>query len=197
MKSVYDTLPVFAQDLACTWAGYRRSRARFTPHFHRRLAELERTASAPREALDHLQWQRLQSLVEHARREVPFYVKLAPPAREARPREAIRATLAAIEPLEKQTYRDHCEEFFARNLDRRALIRGKTSGTTGTALPLWYTPEALAEEFATFWRMRRAAGANLFDPSLTFNGQTIVPFAQTRPPFWRTNRWNQQKLFSL
>jgi phenylacetate-CoA ligase len=197
MPRVYDRLPVFAQDLACTWAGYRRSRARFTPYFHRRLSELERTASAPREALDQLQWQRLQSLVVHARREVPFYAKLAPPALEARPREAIRATLAAIEPLEKQTYRDHCEEFLARNLDRRALIPGKTSGTTGTALPLWYTREALAEEFATFWRMRRAAGANLFDPNLTFNGQTIVPFAQTRPPFWRTNLWNHQKLFSL
>ena len=72
-----------------------------------------------------------------------------------------------------------------------------SSGTTGTALPLRYTHEALAEEFATLWRARRAAGADLFDANLTFNGQTIVPFAQTRPPFWRTNRWSHQKLFSL
>src|SRR5262249_54222009 len=57
--------------------------------------------------------------------------------------------------------------------------------------------EALAEEFATFWRGRRAAGADRFDPNLTFNGQTIVPFAQRYPPFWRTNHWNHQTLFSL
>jgi phenylacetate-CoA ligase len=197
MKSAYDSLPVFAQNLACTWAGYQRSRARFTPHFHRTLGELERTASAPIEALHELQWRRLSALVEHARREVPFYAGLAAPARAATPLDGIRATLSAIEPLAKQTYRDRHDEFLARDLDPRALIRGKTSGTTGTALPLWYTPEALAEEFATFWRMRRAAGADRSDPNLTFNGQTIVPVVQQRPPFWRTNYWSGQKLFSL
>ena len=67
-------------------------------------------------------------------------------------------------------------------------MRGKTSGTTGTALPLWYTPEALAEEFADASGARAAPpGVDLSDANLTFNGQTIVPFAQTRPPFWRTN----------
>lgn len=197
MSALYDALPVFAQDLACSYAGFRRSRARFTPHFHRTLAELERSASQPLPALHAIQWRRLQRLVEHARRNVPFYAGLGPPARDADPFAAIQATLAGIEPLEKRTYRDHSDEFLARDLDRRRLIRGKTSGTTGTALPLWYTPEALAEEFATFWRGRRAAGADLYDANLTFNGQTIVPVRQARPPFWRTNYWTHQTLFSL
>ena len=42
MSALYEALPIFAQNLACTWAGYRRSRMRFTPHFHRMLAEWER-----------------------------------------------------------------------------------------------------------------------------------------------------------
>ena len=197
MSSLYDALPVFAQDLACTWAGWRRSRARFTPHFHRTLARLEQTVSESLAGLHRIQWQRLQRLVEHARSHVPFYAGLAAPAQTADPLAAIHATLERIEPLEKRTYRDRCEEFLARNLDRRRLIRGKTSGTTGSALPLWYTSEALAEEFATFWRGRRAAGADLHDANLTFNGQSIVPFHQTQPPFWRTNRWGRQTLFSL
>jgi phenylacetate-CoA ligase len=197
MSSLYASLPVLAQDLACTWAGYRRSRARFSPHFYRTLADLERTLSEPLATLHRIQWRRLQRLVDHARHHVPFYAGLEPASKAEDPLEAIRATLAGIEPLEKRTYRDRSDEFLARNLDRRRLIRGKTSGTTGTALPLWYTPEALAEEFAIFWRGRRAAGVDLFDANLTFNGQTIVPFRQTRPPFWRTNRWNHQTLFSL
>jgi phenylacetate-CoA ligase len=195
--ALYERLPVFGQNIACTWAGWRRSRARFTPHFHRTLADLERTVSAPLHELHEIQWRRLRRVVEHARAHVPFYASLAPPREGADAGDAIRATLAQIAPLEKQTYRNRCEEFLARDRDRRELLRGKTSGTTGTALPLWYTPEALAEEFATFWRGRRAAGADLRDPHLTFNGQTIVPFRQTRPPFWRTNQWNHQKLFSL
>jgi phenylacetate-CoA ligase len=197
VSALYDALPVFAQDLACTFAGYQRSRARFTPHFHRTLAELERTASAPLPELHAIQWRRLQRLVEHARREVPYYAGLAPAVDAGDPQASIRATLARVAPLEKRSYRDRCEEFLARNLDRRQLIKGKTSGTTGSALPLWYTREALAEEFATFWRGRRAAGADLYDPNLTFNGQTIVPFEQARPPFWRTNHWGRQTLFSL
>jgi phenylacetate-CoA ligase len=195
--SAYERLPVFGQNLACTWAGYRRSRTRFTPYFHRTLADLERTASAPLHALHEIQWRRLHRLVEHARANVPYYASLAPAPSAADPHEAIRATLGAIAPLEKQTYRDRCDEFLARDRDRRALIRGKTSGTTGTALPLWYTHEALAEEFATVWRLRRSAGADLLNANLTFNGQTIVPFGQTQPPFWRTNHWSGQKLFSL
>ncbi|MFP8880412.1 MAG: hypothetical protein VCE43_13635, partial [Myxococcota bacterium] len=35
------------------------------------------------------------------------------------------------------------------------------------------------------------------DANLTFNGQIIVPFEQRRPPFWRTNYWGHQTLFSL
>jgi phenylacetate-CoA ligase len=197
VTSLYERLPVFGQDLACTWAGFRRSRARFTRHFDRTLAELERSASGSLDSLHELQWRRLRRLVEHARANVPFYASLAAPSRSRDPSKAIQETLAAIEPLEKQTYRNRSGEFLARNLLPRALIRGKTSGTTGTALPLWYTREALAEEFATFWRARRNVGADRFDPNLTFNGQTIVPVSQQEPPFWRTNHWNRQKLFSL
>jgi phenylacetate-CoA ligase len=197
MSSLYASLPVFAQNLACTWAGYRRTRARFTPHFRRTLAELERSIRDPLPALHRLQWQKLERLLEHARRNVPFYADLPPAASGGGPADAMHATLSRIAPLEKRTYRDRSEEFVARNLDRAALIKGKTSGTTGTALPLWYTSDALAEEFATFWRGRRAAGADLYDANLTFNGQTIVPVRQTGPPFWRTNHWTRQTLFSL
>ena len=45
--------------------------------------------------------------------------------------------------------------------------------TTGSALPLWYTREALAEEYAAVWRMRRACGVREPSaPNLTFNGQS-------------------------
>jgi phenylacetate-CoA ligase len=107
-------------------------------------------------------------------------------------------TLAAIPPLEKRAYRDQPEAFIARDIPPHRLYRGKTSGTTGTALPLWYTLEALAEEYATVWRMRRTSGVRKpSDPNLTFNGQIIVPFSQMRPPFWRTNAYIRQTLFSI
>ncbi|MEM7413188.1 MAG: hypothetical protein AAF430_23360 [Myxococcota bacterium] len=197
MMGLYDALPVFAQNWACTWAGFQRSRTRFTPYFHQTLASLENTLLSSEDELVTLQARRLRHLVGEARRDVPAYADLPEPSDHGDPRTAIARTLAAIPPLEKATYRERARDFLSKALDERRLLRGKTSGTTGSALPLWYTPEALAEEFATFWRGRRVAGVGLWDANLTFNGQTIVPVRSNRPPFWRTNHWNRQTLFSL
>ncbi len=197
MKAVYERLPVFGQNWACSWAGFRRARARYTPHFHRTLAAWERTVGGPEAALRALQRERLDRLVRRAREHTEFWRELPPPCEARDPEEAIARTLAAIPPLEKRAYRARPEAFLARDVPPGRLRKGKTSGTTGTALPLWYTPETLAEEYATVWRMRRAAGVGLADPHLTFGGQIVVPLRQERPPFWRTNAWGRQTLFSL
>lgn len=197
MSSLYAALPVFAQNLACSWAGYQRSRQRYTPHFHATLQAWSRSLHAPLHELYALQWTRLQALLLHSRAHVPHYCNAPPPSSARDPHTAIRETLAALPTLPKSTYRDAPESFLATNLPRRRLIRGKTSGTTGTALPLWWTPEALAEEFACIWRMHGARGVGLYDARLAFNGQLVVPLRQQEPPFWRRNHWNHQTLFSL
>jgi phenylacetate-CoA ligase len=197
MSRIYEALPVFAQNLACTWAGWQRARARFTPHFQRVLIEWERTAQGPVDGLHAIQRQRLDTLVRRAREHVAHYAALPPPSEERDDLQAMGRTLAQIPPLEKSAYRDAPESFIARDIPRERLRRGKTSGTTGSALPLWYTAETLAEEYATVWRLRRARGVQLGDPHLSFGGQIVVPFRQTRPPFWRTNHHGRQTLFSL
>jgi phenylacetate-CoA ligase len=195
--TIYPALPVFAQNLACTWAGWRRARMRFTPHFDETLAAWEKSVSGPLDALHTIQRDRLFQLAERARRHVPFYRDLPPPVGARDPQEAIARTLSAWPALEKSTYRDRCEDFIARDLRREHLIRGKTSGTTGMPLPLWYSPKAPAEEFASIWRQRRSFGVQTSDPNLTFTGQLVVPFRTTTPPFWRVNHWAGQTLFSL
>jgi phenylacetate-CoA ligase len=194
----YPALPVFAQNWMCTAAGLRRHRVRFNRHYDRVLAEWERTVSLPLEGLYEIQRRRLTELVSRARLHVPYYRDLPQPSEARDPKKAIDETLSAIPALEKSEYRDAPEAFLARDVPRHRLFRGRTSGTTGTALRLFYTEEALAEEYATVWRMRRSCGlSGPFDPNLTFNGNMIVPFAQTEPPFWRTNLYASQTLFSL
>jgi phenylacetate-CoA ligase len=195
--TLYPGLPVFVQNLACSAAGYARHRARFTRHFHETLAEWEKSVDGPVDRLHEIQRRRLDHLVRRAREHVPYFHELPMPSDAKDPAEAMVRTLAEIPTLEKSVYRDRAEEFVARDIPRRALISGKTSGTTGSALPLWYTSDTLAEEFASFWRGRRRAGARIRDANLTFNGQIVVPFRETRPPFWRTNHWGHQTLFSL
>lgn len=197
MSAAYERLPIVAQNLACTFAGWQRERARFTPYFHQMLGEWERNLAAPVATLHEIQRQRLDRLVKRAREHTRFWRFLPPPSDARDPAEAIARTLATIPPLEKSTYRDQAEAFIAGDIPRERLRKGKTSGTTGTALPLWYTKGTLAEEYATVWRLRRACGVQLGEPHLTFGGQIVVPLRQQRPPFWRTNWWGRQTLFSL
>ncbi len=196
--TLYPALPIVAQNAVCTAAGWRRFRARFNPHFHRTLREWERTVDAPLEQLIELQRRRLSALIRRAREHVPYYRDLPPPSEARSPEKAIAETLSAIPPLEKSDYSDQPRAFLARDVSLHRLLRGRTSGTTGTALPLFYTPETLAEEYATVWRLRRSCGVTEPSaPNVTFNGNIIVPFRQGRPPFWRTNAYSGQTLFSI
>ena len=194
----YFGLPIFAQNWSCTAAGYARFRSRFGSHFQRILTEWEDSVTWPAERLVDLQCRRLRALIDHARKNVPYYRDLPEPSRAEDPAMAIREMLSEIPPLEKWVYRDQPEAFLARGLPRSSLISGYTSGTTGSALPLWCTPEALAEEYASVWRMRRSCGVSSpREPNLTFNGSMIVPFDQTEPPFWRTSAYDRRTLFSV
>ena len=197
MNHLYESLPTFAQNLACTWAGYVRARDRFSRHFYRRLREWQQTEKAPLEGLLSYQRGRLDAMVRHAQKTVPRYRDLKDPSADPNARRAIQETLSEIPILDKSTYRDHFEEFLSTEIPPGRIRRSQTSGTTGTALPLAYTPEAIAEEYATVWRMRARCGIGIRDRHLTFGGQVIVPFSQSAPPFWRENLYGRQTLFSV
>ena len=198
LQRTYAALPVFAQNGLVSAAGYVRYRERFGDHYHRVLHDWEKSIHWPLERHHENQLQRLSALVDWARRQVPYYRDLEPAVTEGDPSAAIRQTLERIPPLDKATYRDQPEAFLARGLRGRGLVRGYTSGTTGSSLPLWCTREALAEEYAAVWRLRRSCGVDgPRDPNLTFNGATTIPFDRTEPPFWRASAYDSRVLFSV
>ena len=196
-QSVYPRLPLLLQNAACTASGFIRHRARFNRHFHRTLLEWTEGEDRSLEELHELQRTRLDRLVRLARDHIPYYRDLAPPSDKRDPDEAIRETLASVPPLEKREYRDQPLAFLSRKSSRARLYTGQTSGTTGSALELWHSPETLAEEYATVWRMRRRVGVDIGDPCMSFTGQMVVPVQQSREPYWRTNYYGKQTLFSI
>ena len=141
----------------------------------------------------------MAAIVERARTSVPHYgaLDIPEPKLDSDPRAGIESMLATFPVLEKAVYRDAPKSFLSVAIDQGSLIKGKTSGTTGTALPLWYTPEALAEEFVSVWRLRIHHGIKFDDPQITLGGQSIVRIGQSKPPYWRRNHWAKQTLFSL
>ena len=197
MNRIYERLPIFAQNAACTVAGIQRAYTRYRPIFHRRLAELQGSVDLPLGELHKQQWTQLEKLVNRSRQFVPQYRDLPPASTASDPLEAIRETLAQIPALDKESYRENSQDFVASDIPNREILRGKTSGTTGTALPLYSTVSTVAAEYATVWRLRSAHGVGIQDHHLTFNGQLIVPVRQVNSPYWRSNYFQNQVLFSI
>jgi len=196
-SALYDRLPIFAQNIACSVSGRARFRSRFNRHFYSTLAQWEKNDDFSLADLHQLQFQRLSSRILDARENVPYYRDLELPIKKAEPRQSIKETLACIPSLEKSAYQDQPTAFLSRQVCAMQRRRSQTSGTTGMALPLWHTSQSLAEEYATVWRMRRHVGSDIRDPHLNFNGQLVVPINQKGAPFYRTNGHTGQTLFSI
>ena len=194
---IYDNSPVWVQNLFCTYVGYQNRKKRYTRRFYELLDELAETEWWSHGDLVTLQNERLRNLIVHAYRTVPYYrevmdkLKLKP--------EDIRTVedLPKLPVLERQTIRERFEDLISTEADSADRISGHTSGTTGSAMKLLFSREALAFEFATVWRLRRRFGVDLDQSCATFAGRNVVPLNVTKPPFWRENRALKQTLFSL
>jgi phenylacetate-CoA ligase len=197
LSHIYSLLPIGLQSLACTADGYRRSLGSFTAHFHETLSNWEEHVNDSSEALQERQWEQLIQLIERAREQVPYY-RFLPPVSEADDATgSIEKTLAKIPPLEKAVYRARSRDFVSRDVPNRKLLQRSTSGTTGTALPVWHTSDRIAEGRAAVWRQRRHFGVKLDDPVINFTGQVIVPLQQQKPPFWRHDYLSEMTFFSM
>ena len=98
---------------------------------------LERSQWWSEEQLVEWRNQRLQELVQHAARHVPYYRQLF--QTHGIDSRAVRdpADLAALPVLDKDTVREHTADLRAGNAWLYGPRRTTTSGSTGTALSLW------------------------------------------------------------
>lgn len=196
-QALYDSLPVSMQQMLVSAAGWRSYRYRFGAPFRRILEDLHRSDFWSAEQIRDDQDRRLRELVQWAAATVPYYQRLF--RREGIDPASIRgiADLPRIPMLGKQAVHDHPRDLRSEGVPDRHIIPGHSSGTTGTALKLFHTREAFGWEYAVIWRQREWFGVRLQDKYAAFGGQTVVPFHQRRPPFWRHDRARGRVLFSI
>lgn len=197
LQEIYDRLPPGVQDMFVATAGWRSYRARFGSHFRTNLRELSRTDFLSADEVHADQERRLAETLRWAATTVPYYRDLF--RREGIDPEQIRRVedLKQIPSLDKETVRLRGHDLISDGFSSRILIPGRSSGTTGTALRLVHTREALGWEYAVIWRQRGWYGFLLGDRFAGFGGQPVVPFEQSEPPFWRSDLARGRVLFSL
>lgn len=195
--SIYERLPVFAQNLACSYRGSQLLRTRYDAAFREQLAWLKESQFWSLQSLRAYQDERLRELITHVYANVPYYGRLMR-ERGLTPGDIRSAAdLPKLPVLTKDLIRANFEDMFSRVHDRRRAVLQHTSGTTGSGLIFYVSKAAYAMQWAVWWRHRSRFGIELGQPHVNFSGQSVVPLRQSRPPFWRENRPLRQTYLSL
>ncbi len=196
-ERVYPRLPVFLQNAACWYYGAKEKQLRFSHFFERHLEQLVASEKWSASEIEAYQNEKLRALVRHAYENVPYYrdrwkaLKLSPDDIRS------RADLWKIPVLTKEDVRQHADRFISRKTARRELLSRHTSGTTGKALHFYMTKEAVAFQWAVWWRHRLCFGVSPGTWHANFTGQRVVPITQRTPPYWRWNRPMRQVLINM
>ena len=193
---LYWHLPVFAQEAALDFYAGHLNKLYYGngyEYWQEKFSEWRRWSRAEAEAW---QSQQLQSLVELAATRVPYYNK-----RWRRlDWKSVRspADLHVLPLVDKQSLRENAQKFLVEGLNPRSLWVEKTSGSTGTALRIYWPMSMLPKWWAaTEVFIRNVAGVGQDMPRATMSGRSIVRGETAKPPYWRFNRrWRQLYLSS-
>lgn len=195
LQSVYEHSPIAVQNLMTTVYGLVLQ--------HRRYGG--GSAAYLRELLDHETWSREQVAAMQlgllrersilALTRVPAYRDLAGRLRVAEGASSAEEILDIFPVLTKEQVRRDPASFIPQGIGKR-LIRGQTSGTTGTPLRLYRTLDGMRINFAFFARLRRWRGLTHWSRTSTLMSRPIVPAGQARPPYWRYAWLTKNQLLS-
>ncbi len=195
--ALYRVAPVWAQNLMLSGFGSLLERERYGGRFREYQEHLAQTEWMSREELGAMQDAQLRDLVAHAYENVPYYrrrfdeLKLKPSDIRG------RVDLPKIPLLTRADIKTRFDELVSRNIPRRKVKMGHTSGTTGTPLTVGYDHECIWMTYAVFDRHYRWTGTVQGEERAAIaRGNVIVPLAQREPPFWRFNRGMNQLLLS-
>ena len=197
VEQVYPRLPIFLQNAACWYYGKKEARTRFGAEFDRRLRELLDSERWHAGEIENYQNEKLRQIVRYAYDTVPYYrerwqaLKLTPD--DIRCRE----DLQKLPVLTKEDVRNNFERLVSTSVSKQRLIFRHTSGTTGKALHFYVTKEAIAFQWAVWWRHRMRFGVAPGALHANFTGKRVVPLDQQTPPYWRWNRPLHQALLTM
>jgi phenylacetate-CoA ligase len=196
-KSLYYHLPAFLQNAACTAYGWNEAKVRFGDAFHKRLEFLSEAEGWGASEIEAYQNEKLRDLITHAYENVPYYRGVMQ-QRNVHPRDIrTKGDLHKLPILTKEDVRNNADQLVAHTADRRRLIKQHTSGTTGKSLHFYKHPDAIAFQWAVWWRHRKRFDIEFGAPHANFTGRPVVDPRRSRPPYWRWNHAFNQAMIPM
>lgn len=191
LRKAYDKMPFPVRNFLTSARGVVLSRNRYHRKMYELLSELRTHDAWSREQIEAFQLERLQTVVNHARKYVPFYTTYST--------TAIRhlKDLSQFPVLKREMVRANSELFISTDCSRSDVIRVSTTGTTGASLHVAYSESTAQHNWAFHMRRWDWAGVEPRSPRVTLFGSRIVPPEREDPPFWTHNAAENQTLLSI
>lgn len=199
LKRLYDLTPAPVQSALVSAFSARLEKQRYGGRFPEFRALLEESQWWDAQRMGQWQDERLRHIVRHAFEHVPYYRELFTHHGIDPAKFRGREDLPRIPTLSRDTVKSRIEDLKSRRPQDLAPGHGHTSGTTGSPLSVFYSPDMIAMNYAVMDRQYRWANARLErggDRIAVVRGNVIVPLTQKKPPFWRHNRSLNQLLMS-
>lgn len=187
---LYRHLGVGGQERLLATRAWLRSVVRERGPYQRFARQLEKTQWMDADALRVWQDARLDDLLGHVQRHVPWYAGQLAAAGTV----GARQQLQALPYLEKADVRRAGDALHAGG--QRFSVRGGTSGSTGSPLMLKHDLLSIIREQAFVDRQLSWAGYRKGEPRAWWRGDLIVPTSARQAPYWRYNRAENMLMLS-
>jgi phenylacetate-CoA ligase len=199
LDRVYTVSPPWIQRLAVNLYGFYWARRRLGQAFEEVWRAYVERESWPSDRMHDYVETQLREQVQRAYREVPYYRNAFRSAGvdEETLNNFTSAHLGKLPVLEKTFVRSHGDALLTKAAAHRPPRRFHTSGSTGALITIYM--DTATHQHAIAVREARSfrwAGVSYRDPRCTLGGRLLVSPSQTRPPFWRYNRWEHQLYLS-
>lgn len=187
-QTLYDRAPWPLKEWLVAAEARRRNRYRRYGDYERIKREYDLAAyerlSWP--AIQERQLARLQTLLDAARRQNPFYRSRLP--------ETVNSLedFAQVPILTKDDVRQHTDAMIAEGYPAKHLWTAATSGSTGTPLVFSVGREGIRARFAIQDNYYARFGCPYGERRVRFGGSKIAPAERRQPPFWIMNRVDNQ-----
>ena len=188
LMSVYDRLPVFAQNIAFSYMGGRIQRTRFGKGFGKMLTEFESHSGWSRDQLISWRNERLREIAVHCYETVPFYRGVMDEGGINPASIKDEESLKALPIITKADVKANPSAFVSSKTREMNTLHVHTSGTTGSGFQFDSTVDCQQAQFACFWRYYRSHGLDLGTWQAQFSSRQAVPQRVCTPPFWRIDK---------
>lgn len=190
LQKFYDKAPPALQNIFLSSYSLYINYERYGKKFTEKYREFDQYQWKDHDYLIDYQNTNLRSLIKHVYENVPYYSSNM--KRERLQPDDIRTSddLIKLPVLTRNDIKNNFKQLMATNLSRLQkldLVKGHTSGTTGSPLEFYWDKNTCIANNVVDWRQKSWAGINMFERCAVILGRTIVPIANKKPPFWRTN----------